>query len=105
MIRVHIAVSRPVARAGLEAMLRAQPDFEVADQERGADVVVTDTAPNGPQEAGAPIVLLADSTLATTSDLLRQAVRAVLPNDASPAQIIAAVYAAAAGLAVVPAED
>ena len=106
MIRIHIAVSRPVARAGLEAMLRAQPDFEVADQERGADVVVTDTAPNGPQEAGAPIVLLADSTLATTtSDLLRQAVRAVLPNDASPSQIIAAVYAAAAGLAVVPAED
>ena len=87
-------------------MLRAQPDFEISEQERGVDVIVTDAAPNGSHETGPPIVLLTDSAFATsTSDLLRQGVRAVLPNDASPAQIIAAVFAAAAGLAVVPAED
>src|SRR5205085_12618833 len=38
-------------------------------------------------------------------ELLRGVVRAVLPHDAGTAQIIAAVYAAAAGLTVVPVED
>lgn len=107
MIRVHIAASTPVARAGLEAVLRAQADFEVVAQEAAAEVVIADVLPNGATEENpAAMVLLADDPPhAWTAALLRGGVRAVLPQDASPAQIIAAVYAAAAGLAVVPVED
>ena len=107
MIRVHIAASTPVARAGLEAVLRAQADFEVAAEEAGADVVITDALPSdAAQYAPAAMVLLSDDPAPAWSEvLLRGGVRAVLPHDASPAQIIAAVFAAAAGLAVVPVED
>ena len=107
MIRVHIAASTPVARAGLEAVLRAQADFEVVAQEAAAEVVIVDVPPNGTaEESPAAIVLLADDpSHAWTTELLRSGVRAVLPHDSTPAQIVAAVYAAAAGLAVVPVED
>jgi DNA-binding NarL/FixJ family response regulator len=108
MIRVHIAASTPVARAGLAAVLRAQADFEVVAQEAGADVVIADLLPNDAvQYAPAAIVLLADDpSPAWSAELLRGGgVRAVLPHDATPAQIIAAVFAAAAGLTVVPVED
>ena len=107
MIRVHITASTPVARAGLEAVLRAPPDFDVVPRESAADVVIADALPNGSgEESAAAIVLLADDPPQTwTADLLRGGVRAVLPIDATPAQIVAAVYAAAAGLAVVPVED
>src|SRR5438128_2366212 len=107
MIRIYIAASTPVARAGLEAVLRAQTDFEVVTQEAAADVVIADALPNGSaEESPAAIVLLADDpSHAWTAELLRGGVRAVLPHEATAAQIVAAVYAAAAGLAVVPVED
>lgn len=106
MIRVYIAVAAPLARAGLEAVLRSHPDFEIAEQERGADVLIGDSAPNGGAEGGPAAILLSDGLSgAWTADLLRHGVRAVLPPEATPAQIVAAVYAAAAGLAVVPIED
>jgi len=103
MIRVHIAASTPVARAGLESVLRVQPDFEVVPREASADVVIADTLESESQ--GAMVLLSDDPPKAWTAELLRGGIRAVLPNDATPAQIIAAVYAAAAGLAVVPVED
>src|SRR5258708_11754138 len=101
MIRVHIAASTPVARAGLEAVLRAQAEFEVVTQDAGADVVIADVLPNDAvQYAPAAIVLLADdSAPAWSAELLRGGVRAVLPHDATAAQIVAAVFAGAAGLA------
>jgi len=103
MIRIYIAASTPVARAGLDAVLRAQPDFELVSSETPADVVIADAITNGP---GPPTVLLSDDPpRAWAAELLRGEVRAVLPNDATAAQIIAAVYAAAAGLVVVPVED
>lgn len=107
MIRVHITASTPVARAGLEAVLRAQSDFELVAQDASAEVVIADVMPNGPlEESPAAIVLLADDPPhAWTAALLRGGVRAVLPQYATPAQIVAAVFAAAAGLAVVPVED
>jgi len=107
MIRVHIAASTPVARAGLEAVLRAQPDFEIAAEETGADVVIADALPGeAAQYAPAATVLLSDDPApAWSGELLRGGVRAVLPHDATAAQIVAAVFAAAAGLAVVPVED
>lgn len=107
MIRVYISASTPVARAGLEAVLRAQADFEVVAQEAAAEVVISDSLPNGSnEESPAAIVLLADDPPhAWTAELLRGGIRAVLPHDAGTAQIVAAVYAAAAGLTVVPVED
>jgi DNA-binding NarL/FixJ family response regulator len=107
MIRVHIAASTPVARAGLEAVLRAQADFEVVAQEGGADVVIADLLPNDSvQYAPAAIVLLTDDPApAWSAELLRGGIRAVLPHHATPSQIVAAVFAAAAGLAVVPVDD
>ena len=42
---------------------------------------------------------------AWSSDALRQGVRAILPADASAAEILAAIEAAAAGLAVVDPRD
>lgn len=107
MIRVHITASTPLARAGLEAVLRAQPDFDIIPGEGGADVVIVDALPNGNfEESPAAVILLADDPPAAwSSSLLRGGIRAVLPHDATPAQVVAAVYAVAAGLAVVPAED
>lgn len=107
MIRVHIAASTPLGRAGLEAVLRTHVDFEIVPEEAAADVVVADTLRNGAhEESTAAVVLLADDPPpAWAAELLRGGVRAVLPHDASPAQIVAAIYAAAAGLAVVPVED
>ena len=107
MIRVHITASTPVASAGLEAVLRAQADFDVVPQETAADVIIADALPNttGDESTAALVLLADDPPQAWTAQLVRGGVRAVLPHDATPAQIIAAVYAAAAGLTVVPVED
>lgn len=102
MIRVHIAVAAPLARAGLDTVLRGHAEFELVEAEAAAEVVVTDALPNG-DESAAPVVLLADAP--ASAELLRGGVRAVLPHDATPAQLVAAVHAAAAGLAVVPVEE
>lgn len=102
MIRVRVAAASAVARAGIEALLEDDPAIEIVESD--ADVVVRD----GLQEiageaAGVPVVVLtADESAA---EALRNGARAVLPRKATPAQIIAAVYAAAAGLVAIPAED
>ncbi len=101
MIRVHIAVSTPMERAGLDAVLRSHSDFELVSQEAAADVVITDTLANGGEESGPPIVYLSEDR----SELLRGGVRVVLPRDATAAQIVAAVHAAAAGMVATLAED
>ena len=93
MIRVHISVSTPVARAGLDAVLRSQADFELVSGEAAADVMITDALVNGGEESGPPIVYLSEDR----SELLRGGVRAVLPRDATAAQIVAAVHAAGRG--------
>src|SRR5258708_33549223 len=101
MIRVHIAASTPVARAGLEAVLRAQAEFEVVTQDAGADVVIADVLPNDAvQYAPAAIVLLADdSAPAWSAELLRGGVRAVLAHGATPGPLRAAgIWPAAAGV-------
>ncbi len=106
MIRVHVVASTPVARAGLEAVIRTQRDFDLAAGEDAADVVIKDIeSRNTAEPISEPIVLLAGAASGSIAALLRNGVRAVLPQDATPAQIIAAIYAVAAGLAVVPAEE
>jgi two-component system nitrate/nitrite response regulator NarL len=104
LIRVHIESASAVTRAGLEAIVRANSGLEVVDSASEADVLVREEAPElrdgAPQ---LPVVVLAGET--PSADLLRSGARAVLPEDAPPQQIIAAIYAAAAGLAVVPVDE
>jgi DNA-binding NarL/FixJ family response regulator len=104
LIRIHIEVASAVTRAGLEAILRGQGELAIVDSPADADVLVREELPEIADGVGAvPVVVLADET--PPLEALRSGVRAVLPQDAPSRQIVAAIYAAAAGLAVVPAED
>lgn len=118
MTRVLIAAPSAVVRAGLEAVLEAEPDLDVVGTASGldglarsteADVVLVDLdrglagVPSLRALAGEPatplVVLTADSFSA--ADALRQGARAVLPRDAEPGEIVAAVRAAASGLVAI----
>ena len=101
MIRVRIETPSAVTRAGLEALLAEHADFGMAASAADADVVLTDDADF--PENGAPVVLLGGDL--SVQDGLRSGARVVLPRDAPPAQIVAAIYAASAGLIAAPAED
>jgi DNA-binding NarL/FixJ family response regulator len=104
LIRVHIETASAVTRAGLEVILRGQTEIEVVSAAAEADVLIREEAPElSDSGGGVPVVVLADET--PSQEALRSGVRAVLPHDAPAPQIIAALYAAAAGLAVVPVED
>lgn len=117
MIRVAIAARSVVVRAGLEALVASSPGLEVAGSsadwsavEAGPDVVLAAlpleelAAPAGGDPP--PIVLLAGDALPVwTHAALRLGVRAVLPHEASAAEILAAVDAAASGLAVLDPRD
>ena len=96
MIRVQIAATSAVVRAGLESLIASSPDLTITDSY--SDVVLAavplDELPPAPA-----IVLLGDA--AWTVDALRLGVRAVLPPDAGAAEILAAIQAAAAGMAVI----
>src|SRR5690348_14001461 len=97
MIKVQIEIASAIARAGLEALVGAQPEMEVV--ESGGHVVVTEEL----SRLALPSVLLSDETPAR--EALRAGARAVLPRDAAASQIIAAIFAAAAGLAAVPVQE
>src|ERR1700733_11663073 len=98
MIRVHIEVASAITKAGLEALLREEPEIEVVDSDVEADVAVRDVFPANASLVGVmpPAVVLTHE--GSTRDALRAGARAALPSAATPAQIIAAIYAAAAGL-------
>ena len=65
-----------------------------------------ESPPDLAETATAAIVLLADEAQRSwIVEALRSGVRGVLPRDATPNQIIAAIEAAAAGLAVLDAAD
>ena len=79
MIRVYIDSASAITRSGLESLLTADPVIEIVHDASEADVVVGESPRSG--------------TRGTTS------------QDATPAQIVGAVHAAAAGLVVMPAEE
>jgi DNA-binding NarL/FixJ family response regulator len=116
--RVLIAAPSAVVRAGLEAVLEAEPDLAVVGSASGvdglarsaeADVVLVDLdrglagVPSLRALAGEPamplVVLTGDSL--SPGDALRQGARAVLPREAEAAEIVAAVRAAASGLVAI----
>ena len=128
MIRVFIVAASPLARASLESLLKTRnvevvgsaPNFDsLADQwsDVEADIVLVE-APNGQFEqvidslAGsqlgseATIVVLSEhSEPRWFAEALRAGVRAILPGNISPDELIAGLEAAAAGLIVLhPAE-
>jgi DNA-binding NarL/FixJ family response regulator len=123
VIRVFIAATSPLARAGLENLLVAR-QIEVAGSfshlnelaDRVSDVPVDAILVDS---TGEPFELFLDSLMATglssdfsvvllaeprslaaSAEALRAGVRAVLPNDISPEQLAAGLQAAASGLLV-----
>jgi len=107
MIRVLIAAPSTVMRSGLETLIASSPGMEVGGvytDLSGLDSlrpdVVLSTEP--PQDLSPPLVLLSSEAQPVwTQDLVRLGVRAILPRDASANEIVAAVEAAASGLATV----
>lgn len=79
MIRVYIRAESAIMRNGLESMLSADAGIEIVPELSDADVVIGESG-----RAGA---------------------RGAFSQDVTPEQILAAVYAAAAGLHVMPAEE
>jgi NarL family two-component system response regulator YdfI len=110
VIRVLIAAPSAIVRAGLESLVRASPALELVGSD--PDVVLADL--ESPQEEAPPpellamgaVVLLVSNPLGPwTIEALRSGVRAVLPRDISAPELIAAIEAAAAGLAVLHPAD
>ena len=118
MTRLLIAAPSAVVRAGLETLVAGDPAVEVtgsfADlssvEALRPDVVlaalpVEELAPPADGVAPAIVLLSADAQPAWSSEVLRLGVRAMLPRDAAPAEVLAAVEAASTGLAVVDPHD
>jgi DNA-binding NarL/FixJ family response regulator len=117
MIRVRIVARSPVTRAGLAALLGRDPALQLLpDEPPGgegtlADVVVLELEGGAPitslegewGEGAALVVLVDDLDAGTAAALLRSGARAVLPETATEEEIRAAIAAAAAGLASLPA--
>ena len=125
MIRVAVMASSPMARAGLEALVRAEPRFSLLSAQphvRGGsqtpDVLLREVASHervlqtqprarmADTEDAVPMVLLMDHVeRPQLRQLLYSGLRAILPRDADPAEIVAAIAAVAAGLTVLRSED
>ena len=118
MIRLAIAAGSAVVRAGLEALARSDPEIELAGaypdltsvEALRPDVILAavpfEDLPVGVDSFTPPVVLLAnDDHPGWTREVLKAGVRAVLPRDATQGEILAAVAAAANGLAVLDPHD
>jgi two-component system, NarL family, response regulator YdfI len=124
VIRVLIAAPSAIIRAGLESLVRSSPALELAGsapdlaglesavEREQPDVVLADL--DLPQEEGPPpelaasvavVLLVSHPAGPWTVEALRSGVRAVLPRDISASEMIAAIEAAAAGLAVLHPSD
>ena len=114
-IRIAVATTSAVRRAGLESIIRSQPDFHLAGSfgamasllsfVRGTelDVIVIDTDSIRDlllePTSDAAIVLLTDVTEARSiSRLLRSGVRAILSRESDPDNVLSAIYASYDGL-------
>ena len=122
MTRVLVLSPSPVARAGLESLLRnsagaievvgsaaswseysgEDPDVILADWENGDELSseISDGAPEA-----ALVVMADDPGLPGIAEALRSGVRAVLSRHSSASQIVAAIEAAAAGFVVLQPGD
>ena len=123
MIRVFIVAASPLARAGLENLLAAH-NIEVAASSATVDALAEMLADAAPDvvlidSSGEPfesalesiltsglasdvsVVILGDGiTPAASTDALRAGIRAALPGDISPEQLVSTLQAVANGLLV-----
>ncbi|HXP85774.1 MAG TPA: response regulator transcription factor [Bryobacteraceae bacterium] len=102
-----IETASAVTRAGLESLLAPSLDerggIELVDSPAHADVILRDEIPDGHEGSDAiPSVVLSEDRF--TSRLTGWGVHAVLPREAAAEQIVAALYAVAAGLIAIPVE-
>jgi two-component system, NarL family, response regulator YdfI len=115
VIRLLIAAPAAVVRAGLEALAASNPHVQLMGafddlasvEALRPDVVLaalplSDLSP--PANGHTPAYVLLSEAPWTTG-AIRLGVRAILPRDASAAEIMAAIEAAAAGLAVIRPDD
>lgn len=123
MISVFIVAASPLARAGLENLLVARQveiagkvasldELEDRFDDAPVDVILVDSTgepleplldslnATGLAPDFSMVLLTEPATLAAASSTLRVGVRAVLPNDISSDQLVAALQAAASGLLV-----
>ena len=109
-VRIALVSASPLVRAGLRAVLERAGEFDVvalaasfAELGQTAtdafDVIVAEYAdePDDLEGAGVPLVLLVRDEDAVSDDALTQGT-SLLRHDAPDGAIVAAVYAAAAGL-------
>jgi NarL family two-component system response regulator YdfI len=124
VIRVFIVAPSPLARAGLENLLAARGAQVVGSiaaietladllSEAAPDVVLVDSSGEPIEStlesvaasglaADVPLVMVGDGiSAAASAEALRAGIRAALPADISPEQLVAALGAAASGLLVV----
>jgi DNA-binding NarL/FixJ family response regulator len=102
MIRVAVSARSPVVRAGLEAVVREDPELATVARE-DADVLLVSAGAESAVDLPAPgepaLVLVSESDAPEVAlAALRAGARAVLPPDAPKEEIRAAIHAAAAGL-------
>jgi len=106
VIRIAVIATYPSVRAGLRAMLAAEPGFELATPDSSPDVTVVDLDESGTPDVWpeGPAVLLAGSPEDYPLETLADGVpRAYLLKEATAAEIAAAVQAVARGLVVLDA--
>ena len=114
MIKLAIAAESAVVRAGLEALVASHPGIDLAGaypdlsavEALRPDVVLAafsldELAPPSDGHAPAIVLLTSERNPAWTQEAVRLGVRALLSRDAGAAEILAAVEAAASGMAVV----
>lgn len=123
MISVFIVAASPLARSGLENLLVARQvpiagsvanlaELDGSFTDLSVDAILIDStgeplepflaslAASGLASDFSVVVLAEPASLTASSAALRDGVRAVLPNDVSPEQLVAALQAAASGLLV-----
>lgn len=118
-IRVVVAAASAVRRAGLEAIVRSEPDLHLAGstgalprldllaQNANPDVVLIDSdlLPETLASSTAAMVLLTENTDARDiSRFLKAGVRAILARESDADDIVAAIYAAYRGQVLLSAE-
>lgn len=124
MIRVFIVAASPLIRAGLQSMLAdsrvdivgsasdlesisgqfvdAEPDVVLVEVSADTQEESLNTIEHAEIAREYPVVVLSEQIKSSSlSDALRAGVRAVLPRDVTPEQLLATLEAAVAGLVVV----
>jgi NarL family two-component system response regulator YdfI len=114
VIKLAIAAESAVVRAGLEALVASHPGIELAGahpdlsalEALRPDVVLAafsldELSPPVDGQSPAIVLMTSERQPVWTQEAMRLGVRALLSRDASAAEILAAVEAAAAGMAIV----